>query len=159
MTLGANVRKILIVAIPTSVVAFCAWGWLMMAGLGTWPPSNYELRKTVASAKPVIAAIRAYEVDHKKPPKVLEDLVPKYLRTLPQPQGPAEGNWQFWSSENESRGVPEGQDWALAIKVKGTKGFLQFGDYFAFHPNGEYEETYYGGVLLRRVEGWGYYRE
>ena len=156
MTLSPTARKVLINA---AVIGLCIWLYAWTGYFSSKPPPNSELLKTVASAKPLIAAIRAYEAELKKPPKVLADLVPKYLGTVPPPQGPAEDNWQFWSSENESRGLPEGRVWALAIKVKGTKGVLQFGDYFAYHSDGEYEEHRYGGVLLRRVDGWGYYRE
>ena len=132
----------------------------MLIGVNTLPPSNEELRATVASAGPIIAAIRAFEAEHRKPPKSLEELVPKYLPVVPLPKGPAKESWVFLSSESaHAPDLPETRAWALNIEVRGTEGFLQFGDIFAFHSDGVYEERRYGGILLRKVDGWGYYRE
>ena len=144
-----------------------AFGLLLLVGwLLSWPtapPSDAELAKTANSAKPIIEAIHAFENANQMPLKSLSELVPRFLASVPMPEGPADGGWYFQSGARGGRQAPRGKDlvagkWVLGIAVANTKGPLQFGDYFVYNPSGQYSDSAYGGVL-RKVGDWGYYRE
>ncbi|WP_395094879.1 hypothetical protein [Armatimonas sp.] len=69
------------------------------------------MRQVVANAQPVIAAIRAYEKQHKKPLAKLEELEEE-KKTLPTPGPMAEsGHWDYGIEEG-------GKYWTLAIALQ-----------------------------------------
>ena len=104
------------------------------------------MREVVANAQPVIAAIRAYEKQQKKPPETLEVL----NSPLPKPGPMAKHDWEY------SR---EAAQWTLAISVnREYTPNLGFGDTFVYRSDGQYEREAYGGILERFGE-WGYYWE
>jgi hypothetical protein len=109
------------------------------------------MRQVVANAQPVIAAIRAYEKQHKKPPETLEIL----KKTFPKPGPMAERSWEYHIEEKEKL-------WTLEVSVNPeytpNNGFLTFGDTFVYRSDGQYEREAYGGILERFGE-WGYYWE
>ena len=104
------------------------------------------MREVVANAQPVIAAVRAYEKQHKKPPETLEVL----KKTFPGPGPMATQGWEY------SR---EAAKWTLAVSVNRTyTSNWGFGDTFVYRSDGQYEREAYGGILERFAE-WGYYWE
>lgn len=109
------------------------------------------MREVVANARPVIAAVRAYEKQHKKPPETLEVL----KKTFPKPGPMAERSWEYHIEEKEKL-------WTLAVSVNReytpNNGILTFGDTFVYRSDGQYEREAYGGILERFGE-WGYYWE
>lgn len=136
-----------------------------------WEGRKPELIETIRSAQPLIGAIRAFQAANGHPPARLDDLVPSFIGRIPSPAGPAAGGWEYWTST--AGGRTEGGKWhrvqldrkaggwALGIAVrKGFRPYLIYdiGDYFVFHPSGDYSARAYGGVL-ERVDGWGYYHE
>jgi hypothetical protein len=104
------------------------------------------MRDVVVNAQPVLAAIRAYEKQHKKPPETLEAL----KNPLSSPGPMAEKGWEYSVFDRL---------WTLKVSVK--KNYtpnLGFGDTFVYHSDGQYERAAYGGILERFGE-WGYYWE
>jgi hypothetical protein len=105
------------------------------------------MHEVVKNAQPVIAAIRAYEKQHGKPPESLEVL----HKTIPSPGPMAKYGWSY----EADKGV-----WTLAVSVNPaytTKFFLS-GDTFVYHSDGQYKREAYGGIL-ERFGAWGYYWE
>ena len=107
------------------------------------------MREVITNAQPVIAAIRAYEKQHNKPPETLEAL----HKPLPQPGPMAKKGWEYSVFDRL---------WILKIAVNKeytpNNGFLTFGDTFVYRSDGQYEREAYGGILERFGE-WGYYWE
>lgn len=133
-----------------------------------WSYRKQALSDTIASARPVIEAIREYARDHGHPPSALADLVPKYMPQVPTPKGPTRHGWVYWGGGDVKQGIghmhtmdPEAGEWAIGIAVERGFNFELFyslGDYFVYHPPGRYSKHAYGGVL-ERVNEWGYYHE
>ena len=131
-----------------------------------WEYRKRELHNTVASAQPIILAIKMYEIENGKPPEALNDLVPLYLSSVPRPAGPSSGDWQYWLHDKpalkwrKTYKDPLAGPWALGIAVR--KHFrrwpLDYGDYFVYHPSGQYSKRAYGGSV-EVICGWGYYNE
>jgi hypothetical protein len=135
---------------------------LLLVGIGFTLVSTMHVRKTryeqrrqagmqgvIANAQPVIAAIRAYEKQHGKPPETLAAL----HKPLPQPGPMAKKGWEYSVFDRL---------WILKIAVNKeytpNNGFLTFGDTFVYRSDGQYERAAYGGILERFGE-WGYYWE
>lgn len=164
-------RLVVAVCVVAIAVFLIAAMYGIRAGRAEWEERKGELIATMESAQPLIDAIRAFESANGHPPARLEDLVPSFIERIPQPAGPAEGGWEYWTSAPGGR-IEGGRwhrvrldskagGWALGIAVR--KGFrpnliYDIGDYFVFHPSGIYSAEAYGGVL-ERVDGWGYYHE
>jgi hypothetical protein len=121
-----------------------------------------ELQLAMQSASPIITAIQKYESENHEPPRDLSELTPRYLARLPAAGPLARDGWIYPRSKDE----PSLGGWALAIRVRHgfcRRHFFDFGDWFVYHPFGNYPREAYGGVL-EQVKGrgngdWGYYHE
>lgn len=127
------------------------------------------LLETIKSAESIILAIENYERKNGHPPKILDDLIPEFINSVPKPDGPAEGLWEYWTDDNEHYGKWHNQpksasagSWAIGIAVKKdfkVMSFKSFGDYFVYHPSKKHSDSGYGGKLVYEKDGWGYYSE
>lgn len=113
------------------------------------------MRETMARAEPLLAAIRAYEKRHGKPPENLSD-----LKLTVVPAGPlADERMDTVRGWDYRPSGPATESWVLLVWVRRDHTpNLGFGDCFAFHADQRYPEHLYGGVL-ERVGAWGYYWE
>ncbi len=102
------------------------------------------------AAKPLVEAIARHQEDTGTLPGKVEDLVPRWLDRVPRPPGgrPIE---LIQKPDDEF-----GQPWRIRIDAGKTPG--SFGDWFVFHPTGDYPQSGYGGLLVRMGD-WGYYCE
>lgn len=57
-----------------------------------WTPENYK--ETVRRGNAVVTALDAYHSKHKAYPRVLEELIPVYLKEIPPPVV-GNGRWQY----------------------------------------------------------------
>jgi hypothetical protein len=114
-----------------------------------------DLPVTVTRAAPIIAAIKRFERDHRKPPATLQALIPRYLNRLPGPGPVAEKGWNYEAGDPGDSG-----GWSLSVDVrdKYSPNIFGFGDTFVYRPSEEYPNLGYGGGL-RKFGRWGYYVE
>lgn len=103
-----------------------------------------------AAAKPLVEAIARHQEETGTFPDKVQDLVPRWLDRVPRPPGgrPIE---LIQKPDDEF-----GQPWRIRIDAGKTPG--SFGDWFVFHPTGDYPQSGYGGLLVRMGD-WGYYYE
>jgi hypothetical protein len=103
------------------------------------------MHEIMANAKPVIAAIRAYEKQHGKPPLELDDLSPSF----PWPGALARYGWEY-SAYNKG--------WSLTVTLStddiGIGIFRR--NRFVYYSDGQYPHDGDMG-RLERVGEWGYY--
>lgn len=121
--------------------------WLTFGGFqysdNPLPPSERGL--VLESAAPVIRAIRAFEADHKRPPRVLGDLVPHYLPQVPRlPSPPSTGRDYLYAVEPKQ--------WRIGIPVRDERdGVLTYSSIRDYPPGKP-------GMPVERLGAWAYYR-
>ena len=99
----------------------------------------------------VTEAIERFAADQRHPPRSLDELVPKYLASLPTTGLRAHPKFQY-QTERESPWV-EGP-WELSVDVPWGLSF----DKFFYWPSHQYPETIYGG-RVERFGQWAYVHE
>ena len=108
-------------------------------------------RNLAQRSKPLIEAIHKYEADQGRPPKILDNLAPKYLKAIPQTGMDAYPKFDYiFGREKDYDGNP----WVLCVHVGYGLGF----DEFLYLPRQNYPKKGYGG-RLERVEDWAYVHE
>jgi hypothetical protein len=125
-----------------------------------------ELEFTMRQARPIIKAIKSYVADQKTAPKSLQALMPKYLKLLPKPGSASHGSWHLGPYDQEYGSDPRSTlsgGWSLGIAMRQDfcpkhPGLMSFGDYFVYHPSGQYPKYGYRGVM-ERIGDWAYYHE
>ena len=124
----------------------CIAVWLTWGGFSYRPTtlSQTEKEQQIASAQPVIVAIRAYQKDHGNPPAKLTDLVPYYLPYLPQlSHSLCVGHDYLYAVEPSQ--------WRLAIPVQGGRDAI-----LTYSSRGDYP-TGKPGIIVERIGAWAYY--
>lgn len=152
------VLNVLLVAVPP------LWRWDRQRRAAVWQQRLVELAYTQRRAAPVIAAIRAHEREHGRPPADLADLVPRYLRAIPEVGPVGRGTWTY-SADPSCWGIGRlgaGRSrWLLQVRVRADfdpRNPFSLGDTFVYLPAGDYPREGFGGIL-DRVGDWGYYQE
>jgi hypothetical protein len=102
-------------------------------------------RAIAVEARPLVAAIRAYQEAHGKPPATLADIPPALLHGLP---------FHYYSDAHTPTQY-HGNSWVLSLDT--GSGFLNW-DQFLYYPQQNYPATGHGG-WLRRIEEWAYVHE
>jgi hypothetical protein len=104
-----------------------------------------DLEHLDRNARPLVAAIRAYEADHPLPPMKLEDLVPEYLAKVP-----STGLWQWPTFTYYER---RGGHWDLLV-LQSSYAFDLYGSRaFLYEPDRSRDAC--TGLTLRRGD-WVY---
>ncbi len=168
MRRGLTLRQLVRWAVGSFLI--CAIGIYALRARAEWAQALWRERlslisTTMFSARPIIAAIRQYEVERGVAPADLRDLIPDYLAYLPHPgliasdRGSGDG-WHY------RRGPGDGiaDRWVLGVNVgsefdpRPLLNWIRFDDMLIYHPTGQYPESAYGGTL-ERIRDWGYYHE
>jgi hypothetical protein len=102
-------------------------------------------------SKPLIAAIRAYDQKHGRPPESLAALVPDFLPKVPATGIRAYPEYLYKVPTNNYEGNP----WVLYVST--PSGGINF-DQFMYFPLTNYPKLGYGG-WLERVGDWAYVHE
>ncbi len=110
-------------------------------------------RQLGVRSQPIILAIREFEQQHKRPPKTLEELVPRYLPTTPKTGMAAYPEYEYVEGER-ARDYDE-NPWALFVPC--SSGGMNW-DIFLYLPKQNYPGNGYGGSL-QRVGDWAYVHE
>lgn len=103
-------------------------------------------------SRPLVAAIRAYEERHGKPPESLEALVPGFISSVPTTGMGAYPNYQY---ELTTKANQHGNPWIITIFT--PLGGINF-DQFMYWPLTNYPTYGYGG-WIERVGDWAYVHE
>lgn len=99
----------------------------------------------------LIAAIRAYEEKHGRPPESLPALVPDFLPAVPSTGMGAYPEYRYFPRATNYRGNP----WVITVYT--PSGGINF-DQFMYFPLTNYPTQGYGG-WLERVGDWAYVHE
>jgi hypothetical protein len=91
-------------------------------------------------AKPLIVAIRAFEKDHGKPPRRLEDLTPKYIATLPQTGIGAYPDYEYHDHESGLVSDYSGNAWMLVVPLCPLGEFDE--EDLLYLPNQDYDKQF-----------------
>jgi len=99
----------------------------------------------------LVRAIKAYEVDQASPPDSLEQLVPKYLPSIPGTGMRAYPSYRYLSIKDVKSF--EGNPWILKVDC-----FTGSFDTFYYFPLQNYPKHGYGGTF-ERMHDWAYLHE
>lgn len=102
---------------------------------------------------PLVNAIHQFVQENKTPPKVLDDLIPKYIKKIPSTGMPAYPYYVYISGKKAEKW--NGNPWVLYIFT--PRGFANF-DMFIYFPLQNYPEKGWGGTIEKMGE-WGYVHE
>jgi hypothetical protein len=136
------------------ILAFVAWHWRQYKRDRM---RHIALPVTIKNGEQLERAIKSYDLKNGSPPEKLSLLLPQYIQKIPGAGAAAKDGWHYKIHSDGKFG-----GWELYIKVRDeySPNWLGFGDAFVFHPNGEYSQKGYGGVLMTFADGkWGYYVE
>ena len=100
---------------------------------------------------PLVNVVRAYETAEGHPPKSLEELVPKYLDSVPSTGLAAYPNYEIHMGEESS--MWKGNPWVLCVPVGRGLNF----DLFLYFPNQNYPPD--ERSAFERMGDWAYYHE
>jgi len=151
LVLMPSARREGLTAFVTGIV-FLAVMFLVAPQIGQIRTNGF--RKAAQNAKPLIAAIGAYEREHGAPPADLAGLVPEYLAAIP---ATGLGAYPAYDYEAKPQTAENnfGNSWLLAINA--STGAVNW-DLFLYLPKQNYPEHGYGGSL-ERVDDWAYVHE
>lgn len=102
-------------------------------------------------SRPLVAAIRAYEQKHGRPPESLLQLVPSFLSAVPSTGMGAYPEYRYSTESNLFAGNP----WVLTVFT--PSGGINF-DQFMYFPLTNYPQKGFGGAL-ERIGDWAYVHE
>ncbi len=102
---------------------------------------------------PLVQAIKAYELQHGRPPQSLVALVPAFLPQVPTTGMAAYPNYEY--ETGYSAADFHGNPWVLVVHT--PSGGVNF-DQFLYFPLQNYPEHGYGG-RLQRLGDWAYVHE
>lgn len=139
---------------PAALTLICATG--LLVGIFTADSMTNRVRRKAFEdlaerSKPLIAAVRAHEAKHGRPPESLEGLVPEFLAVSPKTGIGAYPNYHFIPAAAADY---DGNPWVILVRT--TTG-LSF-DKFMYFPLTNYPHQGYGGVL-ERIGDWAYVHE
>lgn len=150
LLLVARVRRLALASLLISVS--------FLAGFYSGNTSELKVRSVAFRAlaersKPIVAAIRKYEMEKGKPPATLEALTPEYLPLVPNTGMVAYPNYEYVVGDNAKS--YDNNPWVLFVRT--PSGGINF-DQFMYFPKQNYPATGYGG-WLERLGDWAYVHE
>jgi hypothetical protein len=99
--------------------------WLLILAVGAFGfaalvvllfiPADPTLEQVRARADPVVDAVHAFQRDHGKPPRSLDELVPKYLPNMPPPLRATSG-WSY-----HTWGTPTAPEFTINVTTRKTR--------------------------------------
>ncbi|MDD5705789.1 MAG: hypothetical protein PHR35_07670 [Kiritimatiellae bacterium] len=119
----------------------------------SWPIRRGAFDRLAEHSAPLVAAIQRFEKANDRPPKSLEELVPKYLARAPATDMPAYPRYRYSGGDQTNRW--EGNPWVLYVNT--SSGGINF-DMFMYFPKQNYPKRGYGGSL-ERIRDWAYVHE
>ncbi len=149
-TVAARVAVGSLVFTIVSVGAFAAMGPVRVAAM---KERVEHVQRFVTFSQPLVEAITRYTSNEGRPPARLEDLVPKYLATLPEPVANGFPGYEYEVVTERERW--EGNPWVLYSRT--PLGVLNW-DMLLYFPRQNYPKEGYGG-WLQPVDGWAYVHE
>ncbi len=108
-------------------------------------------------AQPLIKAISLYVKENGKAPARLSDLVPKYIKKIPNTEVSAYPDFVYGVLKREDFSQLEGEFPLWELKVECSIGFLNW-DVFIYWPTEKYPSNIYGGST-ELIRNWAYVHE
>ena len=105
-------------------------------------------------SRPLISAVRRFEVDHERPPASLDELIPKYLVAIPNTGMAAYPEYEYVTGDKALEHY-DGNPWA--VWVDSPSGGINW-DIFLYYPKQNYPQRGHGGSL-ESVKDWAYVHE
>ncbi len=105
-------------------------------------------------SRPLVDALRSYEMKYGRPAPTLESLVPEYLGEVPKTGMGAYPTYEYEPGAR-ARAQFGGNTWVVYVNT--PSGGINF-DIFVYYPNQRYPERGHGG-RLRRIGDWAYVHE
>lgn len=137
-----------------AVIALCCAVYFAAFGAAVRIGDNIRMsafRRLAERSEPLIAAIRAYEQKHGRPPESLQALVPEFISSVPSTGMGAYPEYRYSPAGTNDHGNP----WVVTVFT--PSGGINF-DQFMYFPLTNYPERGYGG-WLERVGDWAYVHE
>ncbi|MBI2302956.1 MAG: hypothetical protein HYU66_28960 [Armatimonadetes bacterium] len=128
--------------------------WLCIRAGTVFAPWHHRMANFAAAAErasPLVQAIGRFERDHRRPPKVLGELVPRYLPTVPDTGMCGYRDFRYKAPATD--GDPPDR-WELWIDCGWGMNF----DMLYYQPLERYPEHGHGG-RIERVGSWAYVHE
>jgi hypothetical protein len=119
----------------------------------SWPIRHAAFNKLAERSAPLIAAIHRFAEENGRPPKTLDELVPKFMGRIPATEMPAYPHYRYSGGDQTNRW--EGNPWVLYVNT--SSGGINF-DIFMHFPKQNYPQRGYGGSL-ERIRDWAYVHE
>jgi len=110
-------------------------------------------RSLAERSEPLVAAIKAYEQAHGKPPFSLGALVPEFLPAIPNTDMGAYPEYRYIVPEDH---LHDGNPWVIIVSA--STGILDF-DRFFYYPLQNYPSHLWETNPVQRVGDWGYVHE
>ena len=108
----------------------------------------------VDRSRPLISAVRRFEVENKRPPGTLADLVPKYLGAIPNTGMAAYPEYEYVTGDKALENY-DGNPWAVWVDT--PSGGINW-DILLYYPKQNYPQRGHGGSL-ERLKDWAYVHE
>jgi hypothetical protein len=105
-------------------------------------------------SRPLISAVRRFEVQNKRPPASLDELFPKYLAAIPNTGMAAYPNYEYVTGDKALENY-DGNPWAVWVDT--PSGGINW-DIFLYYPKQNYPQRGHGGSL-ERIKDWAYVHE
>jgi hypothetical protein len=138
----------------SAVLALCSVAYLVAFICSVRLGENVRMsafQRLAERSKPLVAAVRAFEQKHGRPPESLQALVPEFLPSVPSTGLGAYPGYRYSTPASDYDGNP----WVITIFT--PSGGINF-DQFMYFPLTNYPKTGYGG-WLERVGDWAYVHE
>lgn len=116
-----------------------------------WRVRRHAIERFAPTARPLIGALKRYELDHGRPAESLQALVPRYLPAIPETGFGAFPAFEY--VVGDARDEEDG--WSLRVPL--PLGFLNW-DMLIYLPSEHYPAIGYGG-RLERFHEWAYVHE
>ncbi len=124
----------------------------LYVALSAGPPTSMAAFRSLADrSMPLVDAVHAYEKTEGRPPNSLEDLVPKYLDSVPSTGLAGYPHYKIYKGEDS----PLWQDnpWVMCVPA----GRLMNGDLFLYFPKQNYPAD--ESSAFERMGAWAYWHE
>jgi hypothetical protein len=110
---------------------------------------NLGLRAMTVRARPLIVAIRNYQATNGVPSNALDDLVPKYIESIPATKVGAYPEFNFVRNQNPDR--YGSNTWILDVPISADKQACEF---LVYYPNHNYPASGKGNVMVSPYGHW-----
>ena len=123
---------------------------------GVWIGRSHRMQRigdVAAAAMPLVRAIDVFEATERRPPRDLDELVPRFLAEIPPTRMGGYPHWRYIVGPQARE--YGGNDWVLVVHTGGP-GF-NF-DQLMYFPNQKYPMFGHGGSI-ERVGAWAYVHE